>query len=92
MEISGVKNNQPLPVNVQTVAPEIKAENREMIEAVKALNPAELFGENSELTFIIDRETRRPLVRIIDRETKEVLQQIPAEYALRMAEEGGVVG
>jgi flagellar protein FlaG len=92
MEISGVKNNQPLPVNVQAVTPELQAENREVIEAVKAINAAELFGQNSELTFIIDRETRRPLVRIVDRETKEVLQQIPTEYAIRMAEEGGVIG
>ena len=92
MEISGVRNNQPLPVSVQAVTPEILAENREIIEAVKAVNAAELFGQNSELTFVIDRETRRPLIRIVDRETREVLQQIPAEYALRMAGEGGIVG
>jgi flagellar protein FlaG len=45
-----------------------------------------MFGENSELTFVLDRQTRRPLVRIIDKKTNEVIRQIPPEYALRMAE------
>jgi flagellar protein FlaG len=87
MDISVVKHHQPVAVSAPTVTPEIQAENRELIEAVKALNATELFGQNSELTFVIDRETRRPLVRIVDRETREVLRQIPAEYALRLAED-----
>ncbi|MBM3747658.1 MAG: flagellar protein FlaG [Acidobacteria bacterium] len=62
-------------------------EQRELIQAVKAVNVAELFGQNSELTFVLDRETRRPLVRLIDRDTNEVIRQIPPEYLLRLAEE-----
>jgi uncharacterized FlaG/YvyC family protein len=69
------------------VAPETAAEHRELIRAVKAINPSELFGENSELTFVLDRETRRPLVRIVDRKTNELIQQIPPEYLLRMAQD-----
>jgi flagellar protein FlaG len=68
-------------------APEVAAQNRDLIQAVKALNGAELFGQNNELTFVLDRETHRPLVRIVDKETKEVIRQIPPEYALRMAED-----
>jgi flagellar protein FlaG len=67
--------------------PEMAAEHRELIRAVKAINPAELFGANSELTFVLDRETRRPVVRIVDRNTNELIQQIPPEYVLRMAED-----
>jgi uncharacterized FlaG/YvyC family protein len=68
------------------VPPEIAAEQRQIVQAVKALNSTDMFGENSELTFVLDRETRRPLVRIIDKKTNEVIRQIPPEYALRMAE------
>ncbi len=69
------------------VPAEISADQRELIRAVKAINPSELFGEGSELTFVLDRETRRPLVRIVDRNTKKLIQQIPPEYLLRMAED-----
>jgi uncharacterized FlaG/YvyC family protein len=69
------------------VPPETAAEHRELIRAVRAINPSELFGQNSELTFVLDRETRRPLVRIVDRDTNELIQQIPPEYVLRMAED-----
>ncbi len=61
------------------------AVNRDLIQAVKALNAAELFGQNNELTFVLDRETHRPVVRIVDRETGKVIQQIPPEYILQLA-------
>jgi len=67
--------------------PEELAERRQLIKAIRAVNGSELFGQNSELTFVLDRETQRPLVRIIDRKTQEVIRQIPPEYVLRMAEE-----
>ncbi len=72
---------------VAPVTPEATAQQREIIQAVKAINPSELFGQNSELTFVMDRETHRPLVRIVDRKTNEVLMQVPPEYVLRMAQD-----
>jgi uncharacterized FlaG/YvyC family protein len=39
------------------------------------------------MTFVMDRQTKRPVVRIVDKRTNEVIQQIPAEYVLRMAED-----
>jgi flagellar protein FlaG len=60
---------------------------RELIQAVRALNKAELFGQQNELTFTFDRQSRRPLLRIVDRETKEVIRQIPPESVLRMSEQ-----
>mgnify|MGYP000069548823 CR=1 FL=1 len=87
MEIGSVPTNQPAPAVAPQASPETRSKNRELIQAVKALNATELFGQNSELTFILDRETRRPLVRIVDRDTREVIRQIPPEYVLRMAED-----
>ncbi len=78
---------QPLAAVPASVPAERVAEQRELIQAVKALNAAELFGQNNELTFVLDRETRRPVVRIIDRNTNELIRQIPPEYVLRLAED-----
>lgn len=61
------------------------SQRRELIKAVKALNQTELFGENNELTFVLDRNTHRPLMRLVDRKTREVIRQIPAESVLRQA-------
>ena len=89
MEIGFMQLNQPAPSAAQPVSAETrtKAEDRELIKAVKALNATELFGQNNELTFVLDRQTHRPLVRIVDRETREVIRQIPQEHVLRMAED-----
>jgi flagellar protein FlaG len=61
-------------------------DQRELIQAVKAVNQAELFGQN-ELTFVFDPKTRRTVVRIVNRETREVVDQIPEEYVLNLADE-----
>jgi flagellar protein FlaG len=78
---------QPLTAASPVTPVDRLPEQRELIQAVKAVNVADLFGQNSELTFVLDRETRRPLVRLIDRDTNEVIRQIPPEYLLRLAEE-----
>jgi len=87
MQIGSVNLNNPGPASADVPVVEVPTEDRELIQAVKALNRTEVFGYNNELTFVLDRETHRPLVRIVDRETREVIRQIPPEYALRMAEE-----
>lgn len=92
MEIGSVQISQPAPTVTVPVTPEARSENRGLIQAVKALNATELFGQNQELIFVFDRQSRRPLVRIVDRETREVIRQIPAEYALRMASDIGAWG
>ena len=73
----------PAPAQVPA---ERLAENRDLIQAVKALNAAELFGQNSELSFLVDRNTQRPVIRLVDRKTREIIRQIPPEYLLRLAE------
>jgi hypothetical protein len=62
-------------------------DRRVLIQAVRAVNAAEVFGQEHELSFAVDRETRRPVVRIVDRKTRAVVEQIPSESVLRLAEE-----
>lgn len=59
----------------------------ELVRAVTAVDSAKLFGEDSELTFAMDRETRRTVIRLVDRESRKVIRQIPAEYVLHLAQE-----
>jgi len=89
MDISSV-SALPAQTTTPTNTPAPQAppeENRALIRAVRAVNAAELFGQENELTFILDRESHRAVVRIVNRDTREVVQQIPAEYVLRIAEE-----
>jgi len=65
----------------------VNQDQRNLIQSVKAINASEFLGQENELTFILDRATRRVAVRLVSRKTGEVVEQIPAEYVLRMAEE-----
>jgi len=90
MEISSIKSYEDFATSIaqpQGISRQQQAETRQLIQAIRKVNEAELFGYRSELTFALDRATGRPLVRIIDRQTKELIQQIPSEYVLRMAED-----
>jgi hypothetical protein len=65
-----------------------RTEARNVLRAARTLAEAGLIeagGVGNEMTFALDRETRRTVVRIVDRETKEVIRQIPSEEILRMA-------
>ena len=82
------------PITTPIVAPaevavpkQVAQERRSLIKAVKQVNRASLYGDSRELSFAFDRDTQKPVMRIVDRKTREVIQQIPAEYVLRMAEE-----
>jgi len=81
------KSALPVTVPDPQLDQQMATERRELVKAIKAINATEFFGENYELTFVLDRETHRPLMRIIDRETREVIRQLPPEYTLRLAEE-----
>ncbi|MGE5645495.1 MAG: flagellar protein FlaG [Acidobacteriota bacterium] len=86
--IDGVGNvNHAALAAPSPVPAERLPEHRELIQAVKAVNAAEYFDQNSELTIMLDRETKRPIVRLVDRKTNEVIRQIPPEYVLRLSED-----
>ena len=66
---------------VQPVEPLLRQpEKKELIEAVRAVNKAELFGQENEVTFVLDRRSQKMLVRIVNKETRELVRQIPSEY------------
>jgi uncharacterized FlaG/YvyC family protein len=68
------------------------AENREVIQAVKALNGTEMFGHDNELLFQKDRQTNRMVIRVVNKRTQEVISQIPPEYVLRLAQDNRQTG
>jgi len=74
-------------VIVESQIPNAPVQNSEMVQAVRAVNATELFGDQSELTFVVDRRTQMALVRIVDKDTGEVVRQFPPEYVLALSEE-----
>ena len=72
---------------LEFVPQEQAAERKQLIQAVREVNKSEMMGENNELTFVLDRNTRKAVVRVVNRQTNEVVFQIPPDYVLRMAEE-----
>ena len=76
---------QALPAVATAVPVDTAAENREVVQAVKALNKTEMFGQENDLVFQRDPQTQKMVVRVVNRTTKDVISQIPAEYILRLA-------
>jgi uncharacterized FlaG/YvyC family protein len=86
MDITAVNHNVTAPAPTAHNDPVDKvAENREVVQAVKALNGTEMLGEN-ELEFQRDPQTQRMLVRVVNRKTKELVSQVPPEYVLALSE------
>jgi uncharacterized FlaG/YvyC family protein len=87
MDVASVSPpGQSLPAVPDTANQNWLTENRELIRTVKSIDASSLFGDGSELSFAMDPESRRPVIRVIDRQTREVLWQAPPEYMLRVAE------
>src|SRR5690349_7225331 len=72
---------------VETSADRMVAPRRELVEAVKQISESKLFGDDKELNFTFDNETRRPLLRLVDRNTGEVVRQFPPEEVLRLVKQ-----
>jgi len=86
MDITGLNGAGPIPPAAAAAEP-VPADHRVLIQAVKAINAAEAFGQQNELTFLLDTGTHQPVIRIINRDTKELVDQIPAEYILQLAQD-----
>jgi uncharacterized FlaG/YvyC family protein len=93
MDISGIPSIERS--NIETSAATVslaqwtareRAENQELVKAVKAVNASGLLGHDHELTFAMDREARKIVARVVDTNTNEVILQIPGEQVLRMAQ------
>jgi uncharacterized FlaG/YvyC family protein len=87
MNISAVTKSQPLEAAAPVSGTEQPAQTRDVVQAVKALNATEMFGQETELVFQMDQQAKRMVVQIVNRQTKEVVSQIPPEYVLRLSED-----
>ena len=89
MDITAI--NRAASPGLHAPAPDIpidrSAENREVIQAVKALNGTEMFGPENELRYQKDPQTHRMVLRVVNRQTSEVISQVPPEYVLRLAQD-----
>jgi uncharacterized FlaG/YvyC family protein len=86
MDITPVQRSiQELPTVAPVHGPGQPAENREVIQAVKAINGAAMLGLDNELMFHRDRQTQRMVIRLVNRKTGDVISQSPPEYVLRLA-------
>jgi len=88
MDINPVyRPNFIVPVNPLAKPDGEAATTSSIVPAVRALNKAQLFGDNRELSFTRDRTTHKMVIRIVERQTGEVVEQIPPEAVLRMMED-----
>jgi flagellar protein FlaG len=78
---------QALPAAATPVPANNASQNRQVVQAVKALNKSEMFGEDNGLEFQRDPDTKRLVVKVVNRATGDVISQIPPEYILRLAED-----
>jgi uncharacterized FlaG/YvyC family protein len=60
---------------------------REVVTAVHEVNKSQLMGEGRQLTFSRDPQTRRLVIQIIDQSTGAVIDQIPPETLLQLAQQ-----
>jgi uncharacterized FlaG/YvyC family protein len=88
MDVSAVNRIvQEPPASAATTAPDPAAPpSREVVQAVKALNQTEMFGQGNQLQFQWDSTARRMVIRLVDRETGEVVSQVSPPSILRLAE------
>ena len=87
MDLTAISGATGAYAPAPTVTVDKTAEKREVVQAVKAINGAEMFGADNELRFQKDPETNRLVVVVINKKTREVLSQVPDEYILRLAED-----
>jgi uncharacterized FlaG/YvyC family protein len=93
MDVTPLNTVQPpavTPVPAAISAGE-QANHRQLVKAVRAVNTAELYGQDNVVTFVLD-SAGQALLRVVNRKTKEVIRQIPAEDVLSAARSVGLSG
>ena len=83
MDITAISRNvETLHAPAPILPADKTAENREIVQAVKAVNGTEMFGQDSVLMFQRDPLTQHMVIQLINPKTKEVISQIPALLTL----------
>jgi flagellar protein FlaG len=78
---------QASPAEATPVSTEHASQNRQVVQAVKALNKTDLFGQDNGLDFTRDPDSKKMVIKVVNRTTGEVILQIPPEYVLRLADD-----
>lgn len=86
MDITAL-NGSNVPIVTTPVPPQQAVENRSIIQAVKAVNQTEMFGQDNHLAFQRDPASQRLVVQVINQKTHEVVAQIPPEYVVQLAQD-----
>jgi uncharacterized FlaG/YvyC family protein len=76
----------PAPADTPVQAPS-RATTREVAAAVQTLNQSGSAGPGRQFSIAIDGKTKEPVVRIVDSSTNELIEQIPSQYILDLAQQ-----
>ena len=74
--------NSMTPIAATPVRNEDQIVNKQLTTAVKAINQAGLYGQDRQLQFARDPNTKRFVIQIVQSTTGEVVQQIPPETVI----------
>lgn len=61
-----------------------REQNQKVREVAQQLNKA-MEASNTKLTFVVDQESKKAIVKVVDAETNQVIRQIPSEEAVLVA-------
>jgi uncharacterized FlaG/YvyC family protein len=81
MQIDPLNSLNAFPA-VEPVRSEDPAITRQMATAVRALNQSGLYGEDRQLQFARDPQTKAMVIQVVQPSTGEVIDQIPPETVL----------
>jgi uncharacterized FlaG/YvyC family protein len=87
MAISPLHFSPPPPTAPVAASTVSASATREVASAVQALNQNGAAGPGREFSIAIDGKTRVPVVRIVDSNTNELIEQIPSQYILDLAQQ-----
>lgn len=77
----------PLPTVLAPAPAATPPPNRDVATAVQTLNQNGTAGPGREFSIAIDGKSRVPVVRIVDSITNELIEQIPSQYILDLAQQ-----
>jgi uncharacterized FlaG/YvyC family protein len=87
MGISPIYISTPQPIAQASVPAAPGSPTREVATAVQTLNQNGVAGSGREFSIAIDGKTKIPVVRIVDSNTNELIEQIPSQFILDLAEQ-----
>ena len=87
MNVASVNSAAPVGLADLSSTHPLTEEQRSLIRAVSAVNASGAMGQDNQLKYSVDRTARLVVVQLVNKVTGEVVNQIPNESLLRLAEE-----